>query len=338
MVAQVISTIFIQVRFTLATLGRVLSMTSRLKGFEMQTKNISKSTSSDLAERMENNSISAFRLIDGVSWADLIENDEATEFVSGLPIPWMNVLFKTTTTGFALQGLIDKTLRRCDQLKCPMLWKVSDQRLDRDEQKSMLAANGLALSGSETAMVLDSRKFRFSKNHEEIRIEPVTNYAGIRDWLAPYVAAFNIPEDLLQYFQRLTTSKFMLAAGKEFWFVAYLNDIPVASASSLYGSGITMIYNVGTVPKFCGRGFARSITEALIKHTYECKQNPVALYATKQSFPLFRNLGFDELHDVEIYRYEPKTVKERSDHQTTLIEGQHILESSALHSAGISSL
>lgn len=295
----------------------------------MQSENVSKFSSIDLAQRMENNSINAFRLIDGFSWADLLENDTTTEFVSGLPIAWMNTLFRTTNSGTALEDLILKTQKRCDQLNCPMLWKVSGTRSQRVEHKSILEAHGLSLSEVETAMVLDSRKFRFSRNDEQIRVERVHDYAGLKDWLTPYAAAFSIPNQLLKYFERLMTSKFILSAGKENWFVSYLNDTPVASASSLFDSDITMIYNVGTVPRYVGRGFARLTTEAAIKQAYQCKQNPVALYATTQAFPLFRNMGFDELHEVENYLYQPKTVKESEYFHATMPEAALAFRSSS---------
>lgn len=304
----------------------------------MQSVNVSKFSSIDLAQRMENNSINAFRLIDGVSWADLIENDKTTEFVSGLPIPWMNTLFKTENSGTALDDLIDRTLRRCDQLNCPMLWKVSELKAERIEQKDVLEAHGLSLSGTDIAMILDPRKFRYSKNHEGVRIERVTDYLGIKDWLVPYVAAFNIPNELLNYFERLMTSKFLLSADKENWFVGYLNGIPVSSASCLFDNDITMIYNVGTVPKYVGRGFARLVTDAAIKQAYANKQNPVALYATTQSFPLFRNMGFDELHEVDNYVYNPKTVNQFNDFPSIACESALIFENSSFYSAGISSL
>ncbi len=299
---------------------------------------VSKFSWIELAQRMEGNYINSFRLIDGFSWADLIENETTTEFVSGLPIAWMNTLFRTGNSGSALEDLITRTLRRCDQLNCPMLWKISELRSERAEQKRILEMHGLSLSGTDVAMVLNSRKFRFSNNQDEIRIERVADYSGIKDWLAPYAAAFDISEDLLKYFQRLMTSKFILSSDKENWFVAYFNGAPVTSASCLYDNGVTMIYIVSTVPKFVGRGFARLITETIVKQAYECKRNPVALYATPQAFPLFRNMGFDELHEVENYLYEPKTVKDCDYFQTTVPGVALSFESGSLYSTGISNL
>ena len=211
---------------------------------------VAKFSAIELALRMENNSISEFRLLDGFSWADLIENQERTEFVSGLPIPWMNILFRTIARGAEFEKLVLQILTRCEEKMCPMLWKVSALGVERLEQTRILEAHGFNRTGTEIAMILNPHKFLPREEFSEIKIRRVCDYAGMKDWLIPYASAFKIPQAQLKYFERLMISKYILSSEKENWFVAYWKGKPVATVSSLFDNDISMIYNVSTLAKF----------------------------------------------------------------------------------------
>lgn len=249
-----------------------------------------------LACRMEQNYINGFKLLSGINGAEFSENEALAEFFSGYQVSWMNGVFRIDGACKDLDEIINRTLNRYAG-KCPMIWRVGALTNRSELVAELLLSKGLQFGGSEPGMVLDATKLQFSESLPDITVRNIDDVRHIPDWLEQFAAVFDLPEDAKSHFGMYMQSQ-VGNAQNEAWFVGCIEDVPICTSYYLIDSGVTMIYNVGTLPEYRNKGCARRVVEATISHAMTKSKNPITLYASDMGRPLYEKMGF-----VETYRF-----------------------------------
>lgn len=76
------------------------------------------------------------------------------------------------------------------------------------------------------------------------------------------------------------------------FYLGYLKNQPVASASTMTGGGVTGLYTVGTHPEQRGRGLGTQMTYHALKAAYDAGLRIGVLHASAQGYGIYARMGF----------------------------------------------
>lgn len=77
---------------------------------------------------------------------------------------------------------------------------------------------------------------------------------------------------------------------------AYLVEVegqPVSTGLTIQANGQAGIFNVTTVPAFRGRGYARAVSERMVRDSFAAGASHVFLNADDAALPLYKSIGFE---------------------------------------------
>lgn len=244
--------------------------------------------------------MNGFKLISGIAGSTFIDNAQISEFFSGYPIAWMNGVFRIDGNSSILENLIRDTVAKYGGT--PMIWRLGEITPNKERVAELLLKNGLKFSGSEPGMVLDLNKLHYSEPVPGLTVKMLEYKQQIPDWLDQFASVFDLPADAKSHFDVFIQGN-VGCVNDQAWFVGYVDDVPVSTSYYLIDSGVTMIYNVGTINGYRKKGCGRRVVEAAIDHALKISNDPITLYASEMGRPLYEDMGF-----VEVYRYNEYTL------------------------------
>jgi ribosomal protein S18 acetylase RimI-like enzyme len=142
-------------------------------------------------------------------------------------------------------------------------------------------------------------------------IRKVRSFAQLELWTSLVAEIYRLPDparDLLFNYFRDQGSE---AHDRWCHYLAFVDDRPVASASSFFGTGEAGIYLVGTLPEARRRGFARELTREAIRDAVARGYDLIVLQSTPEGYPLYKRMGFIASHTIDVLRWEPSALRRR---------------------------
>jgi ribosomal protein S18 acetylase RimI-like enzyme len=132
-----------------------------------------------------------------------------------------------------------------------------------------------------------------------VEIRMVSDRAGVEDFAevtaVSYVSLMQ-PEDVSRgHFESPTA----LMGPQLHSAVAYLGGAPVSAALILVSHGIAGVYFVGSVDAARGRGIAEAVTRHVTNLGFDLGAANVQLQASHMGEPIYRRMGYEELHRRE---------------------------------------
>lgn len=167
----------------------------------------------------------------------------------------------------------------------------------------LLGQAGYVPDPPETFLVLDlSRPIRPVKTPTGLTIVRVADEAGLRTALSVNDEAFGArdPRREDEFARRLTDPTFAL-------YVAYMDDVPVASARLELpeGRSFASLWGGGTVPRYRGRGIYRSLVAYRSEVARALGYRFLTVDALPTSRPILSRLGFRPLDTVTGWVLKP---------------------------------
>lgn len=244
-----------------------------------------------------------FKLLSGIGEATFSENESLSEFYSGLPLSWMNNIFRVDGNLPNLEHVVSEALAKYAG-RIPMMWHVGALTTAHERVKEILTGQGLHFEGAEPGMVLEREKLKYSDPLPDFSVRSVEHTDQISDWLNVYAPVFSFTDAVKQHFETFIRSQ-VGRCDNQGWFTGYASGTPVSTAYYFIDSGVCMIYNVGTDPQFRKKGYARRVVEAAIAHANARCHDPITLYASEMGRALYEDMGF-----VEVYRFDKYVLAE----------------------------
>jgi ribosomal protein S18 acetylase RimI-like enzyme len=96
-------------------------------------------------------------------------------------------------------------------------------------------------------------------------------------------------------------------AGTGLWdefaaYVGYVDGEPVATAATVFGSGVVGVYNVGTLPQHQRRGYGEAVMRhALDEASLRHGTTRTILQSSRQGYALYRQMGYRDMTRVTVY-------------------------------------
>ncbi|MFG3053332.1 GNAT family N-acetyltransferase [Kitasatospora sp. NPDC048239] len=235
-----------------------------------------------------------------------IEHTPGVVRQSGSPSAWNGVLFSDLDED-AADAAIAEQIRHYTALGQDFEWTLyaHDRPVDL---AARLSAAGFTPEDTETLMVAEIAALAPAAPLEGVRIEAVTDEAGIDRVVAVHEQAFGTDGSRLR--RRLLTqltaapdvhSAYLALAGKDGHEVA----VSAARLELRPGTGFAGLWGGGTLEGWRGRGVYRALIAHRARIAADAGYRYLQVDASSQSRPILQRLGFAALTTITPYRYEP---------------------------------
>lgn len=204
-------------------------------------------------------------------------------------------------------GRVEEMVSWLKERKLPLTWFTtpSSQPPNLDQH---LTANGFTHQGHWFGMAYDvARPFATAKlPKSEVYITKVRDRKSLKTWLGVAAKSFGFSLHI-RYLYQQAFYRFPLGdKGAWEFYIAHLNGKPVATGSLFHGEdGTAGIYWMATLPEYRRMGIATQIAVHLTEEARRRDQRIVVLHATKAGHPVYKQVGFTDFCNVNIYTWKP---------------------------------
>jgi ribosomal protein S18 acetylase RimI-like enzyme len=226
-------------------------------------------------------------------------------FVSDVPFPLLNGVMCAKLEAGSEDRRIDEVLGAFKAAGVPMLWWTGPASRPVDIG-SRLMARGLVQAGAPPGMAVDLGNLDAGEAPPDgVTIKRVDGDDVLGEYVQVLKQVFELPDFVVGIFSDILTSRGYDEADAVQNYLAYLEGTPVAVCSVGYGAGVAGIYNVGTLEQARGRGIGRAITLRSLLDARERGYRVGVLEASGMGYNVYRQLGFEDYCQMELYLYMP---------------------------------
>ncbi|HEV2755316.1 MAG TPA: GNAT family N-acetyltransferase [Actinomycetota bacterium] len=212
---------------------------------------------------------------------------------TGLPISFLN-------TGFVDAGVRrpDRVVAAAESYFAGLPFSVL---VREDDVDLALACENAGLGCVETLPGMALTPIPVADVDPRLTIEPLT-----RDLLGVcrdvFCEGFGVPLDVGA---RMITHDYLECEGV-YDVVAFVDDEPVAIATSFESMGVAGVYNVATLPRHRGNGYGDAVTWSVIQAAKSRGCHTATLQSTEMGFPVYRRMGFEVVSRYSCYTNDPR--------------------------------
>jgi len=139
-------------------------------------------------------------------------------------------------------------------------------------------------------------------------IRQAVRASELAEWALPFSEGFGMREDTLRYLAPIAAVVSNRAAGPCLrFFLATLEEGPVASCMLYVGAGVAGLYGVATVTRHRNQGYATEVVRAALDVARAEGCRVCVLHATPLAVSVYRRLGFVEYCRLRTLTYYPPT-------------------------------
>ena len=171
-----------------------------------------------------------------------------------------------------------------------------------------LVRAGLRYEGKAPAMAMDLEALpRDEALPPGLRIEPVTDVAGLREFIQVLADEMDVPDGepnpAAAHHAALLEAIPPTLAGEPvpLRYLGRIDGRPVATSRIAIAAGVAGLYAVATLPAWRSRGIGRAMTMAALEAARSIGLRIGALQASDSGLPVYRRLGFRTVFDYEVY-------------------------------------
>lgn len=229
---------------------------------------------------------------------ELSEGPHLSWALTGIPDPFLNVVFRTNLPPDEPASVVDEALAHFRVKGIPTLsWLAPPPKVG-----PLLLSRGLTFSEGGRGMAVDLAALPDSlPTSPDIAIVAVEDRASFQSWIHVMRIGFGTPEaaepDLLEVFAAMGSGP------HERTYLALMDGQPVATSQVLLASGVAGIYQVTCLPEARGRGIGTAVTLAALLEARRRGYAIAILQASDLGYPVYRRLGFRDYGRLNEYRY-----------------------------------
>jgi GNAT superfamily N-acetyltransferase len=171
------------------------------------------------------------------------------------------------------------------------------------ETERLLQDAGLRLFAKIPCMAADlNTSLREMNSPDDITISPVKNNTDLLIWETIAFHGFEMPPRVREQFRAFVSSFDLGAQSPQKLFLAYTNEIPVATSLLFTSKNSAGIYYVSTIPAYRNKGCGLRVTQAAMQSAKASGFKDVILQATPMGAKVYMRAGFQEYCHSEIYK------------------------------------
>jgi GNAT superfamily N-acetyltransferase len=245
-----------------------------------------------LAKAIEANLFKYFQYLGRSASVELYDSPNMTRFITGIPHPFMNGVFRTQLTLDDVGEAIEDALTHFKSRKMPLMWWAGSASQPADLGKH-LEAHGLTYAEDLPGMAVDLLALNDDLTTPSgLTIKPVGDKKTLRQWVNAAIIGFGLPDTS-------ENACFDLFAGLGFDlplrnYVGLLDGKPVATSQLFLAAGVAGIYWVATVPEARRQGIGTALTLAPLREARAMGYRISILHPSEMGLGVYRQLGFEE--------------------------------------------
>ena len=171
------------------------------------------------------------------------------------------------------------------------------------ETRKMLEKAGLRLFTKVPCMAADlNTSLSEINSSDNIKISLVKNKNDLFTWEKIAFDGFEMPPRVREQFKTFVSSFDIGSKSPQKLFLAYINEVPVATSLLFAHTNTAGIYYVSTVPAYRKKGCGLRITQAAMQSAKDQGFKDVILQATPMGAKIYPRTGFKEYCHAEIYK------------------------------------
>jgi ribosomal protein S18 acetylase RimI-like enzyme len=232
--------------------------------------------------------------------AELSVGPHLSWLLTGVPDPFLNVVFRTDLPSDRVTEIVDEALRHFRSRHVARLsWWADWSGADPGQH---LLRRGLTFDASGTAMAADLRSVDdTAPTPAGLVVAPVEDRTTLQRWIQVMSVGFGISKDaesrLLELFATVALEPPMQT------YLALLDGRPVATSQLFVGAGVAGIYSVTCLPDARGRGIGTAVSRAPMLEASRQGCDLAVLQASPSGFPVYRRLGFHDYGRIGTYQF-----------------------------------
>lgn len=248
-----------------------------------------------LATAIEANRFEFFQYLDRSVGVEVHEGPSVTWFITGIPHPFMNGVFRTQLTSGDVDEVIEQTLAHFKARRLPFIWRIGSATRPTDMGRHLEAhgfdySEGIGMAAGLLALN------ESPPTPSGLTIVPVDDKKTLAQWVHAVLIGFGLPYNS-------EAACFDLFAGLGFDlplrnYVGLLDGKPVAASQLLLRAGVAGIYWVTTVPGERQQGIGTALTLKPLREAREMDYRIGILHASEMGKGVYRRLGFEEYSRV----------------------------------------
>lgn len=223
------------------------------------------------------------------------ESNERATYASGVDFATCNGVIEKNGTNLTQQD-IDETVKFFNSKNLPFMWWTDDP---------ILSASGFQFGGIMKGIVLDANS-QLPKPPVApvgLKIKSVSNSQEIATFTQIIASCFGFSPEVEQQYSKVNQTT--MDRKEQIHFLAYENEIPVATASLSILPQSAGIWNCATLPEYRKKGFGTSLcyTAFLEAKKRNYSQVMAILMPKGLAWGLFQSLGYKEVNQLPFYIY-----------------------------------
>ena len=258
-------------------------------------------SSAALGPALEANMVEFWSAYGRAPQRELYEGPDLIRFVTGVPFPLFNGVFRARLTPDTVDAAIGETLARGASRGAPLFWWIGP-----DTQPSDLGAylerHGFIHAGDTPGMAVDL----LALNEDQpapanLTIKHVEDLETLKIWARVVAAGSGAPEPIHEALIDLEVGVGIAPNGSRRRYIGYQNGAPVAAAALVLNGGVAGIFAVATLPEARRQGIGAALTLAPLREACAAGYRVGTLQASEMGFPVYRRLGFQEVCTFGLY-------------------------------------
>ncbi len=220
--------------------------------------------------------------------------------------PMMNAVVQTNFDPETVDTDIQQVIAYFKDRSLPFSWFVWPNSGPENLGKRLLE-NGLTYGYAAPDMIADLSQLPDKVPQAEgLEIERVRNEEMMADWMIPIEQAFQLPDEVNDFFFNVFISLGLEEDKRTRHFIAYLNGAPAACSTVLLDSyGVAGIWNVATIPDARGKGIGTAVTWQACEVAKQLGYETGILQSSEMGYNIYKRLGFEEAFKNDVYIWQP---------------------------------
>ena len=247
--------------------------------------------------------------------SELSVGPHLTWCLTGVPDPFLNVVFRTRLPTAGADELIGATLAhfKAWQVECCTWWAEAESVCPRLDQYLIrhgltFEAGGMGMAADLTALPADVPR------PAGLTIQSVEDGAAWRAWVQVMRLGFGLPERgeprLYELFAALAGAVPLQS------YLARLNGRPVGTAQVFLAAGVAGVYQVTCLAEVRRQGIGAAVTWVALQGARAAGYRIGILQASEQGHGVYQRLGFQDYGRLSQYVWVSETQPREEDYQS----------------------
>jgi len=271
----------------------------------------------ELIRAIEENAAELLLRMGAAGGGEQRDDDKVRWTIGGSPIDYHNAVVAADLSDDQADQIIAESIKRFEANGVPGSWHVGPSMRPTDLGERLLAA-GFSYGGSEPGMAIDLTRLTDPRPHDlppsptdksrpsdpipVLRIVRVQATDVLATWAATLAQGFGEGVKEAEWVANIYRHEGFDDPWRHY--LAYRDDVPVATATIFLAAGVAGVYFVMTVPTARRQGIGAAITHHALREARDSGFPYAVLGSSPAGRSVYESLGFRTYCEIDLYEWD----------------------------------